>query len=53
VYGAVFARILEIAADISWLRLQILSQYFRGNSPNGQFFDRRIEYAGVGAHLHF
>ncbi len=39
--------------ELSRLRLQILFQYFRGNSPNGQFFERRIEYLGVGAHLHF
>lgn len=39
--------------DLSRLRLQILFQYFRGNSPNGQFFERHIEYLGVGTHLHF
>jgi len=35
------------------LRLQLLLEYYRGQSPNGQFFARRIEYAGVGAHLYF
>jgi len=35
------------------VRLQILASYFKGNSPNGQFFQRRIESIGVGAHLHF
>lgn len=39
--------------EVSPLRLLILAEYFRGNSPNGQFFERRIEYVGVGAHLHF
>lgn len=38
---------------ISPLQLQILVEYFRGNSPNGQFFERRIEYLGAGAHLRF
>ena len=39
--------------EVSKLRVQILASYFKGNSPNGQFFERRIEYVGVGAHLHF
>lgn len=34
-------------------RLQILVDYFQGRSPNGQFFDREIEYWALGAHLHF
>ncbi|HKJ24222.1 MAG TPA: DUF1207 domain-containing protein [Myxococcota bacterium] len=34
-------------------RLQILLDYFQGRSPNGQFFDREIEYWALGAHLHF
>jgi hypothetical protein len=34
-------------------RLQLLAEYYKGRNPNGQFFDRRIEYAGVGLHLHF
>ena len=33
--------------------LQILLEYFRGNSPDGQFYKRRVEYVGVGAHFHF
>jgi len=39
--------------EVAKLRLQILVSYFKGNSPNGQFFERRIEYVGVGAHFHF
>jgi hypothetical protein len=39
--------------SFSKLRVQILFNYFRGNSPNGQFFERRIESMGVGIHLHF
>ncbi len=33
--------------------LQILLEYFHGNSPDGQFYKRRVEYVGVGAHFHF
>ena len=28
-------------------------EYYDGRSPNGQFFDRRIEYLGFGGHLFF
>lgn len=33
------------------LRVQILGEYYRGRSPNGQFYGRRIETLGVGIHL--
>ena len=33
--------------------LQILLEYFRGHSPNGQFYKDEIEYLGLGAHFHF
>jgi hypothetical protein len=33
--------------------LQILVEYFNGNSPDGQFYKRRVEYIGLGAHFHF
>ncbi len=32
--------------------LQLLLEYFKGNSPNGQFFRRRVEYWGVGLHIY-
>lgn len=35
------------------LRVQILLEYFNGRSPNGQFFERNVEYVGLGAHFHF
>jgi hypothetical protein len=38
---------------LSKLKIQILVDYFKGNSPNGQFFVRRIETIGIGIHLHF
>ncbi|MGH8657076.1 MAG: DUF1207 domain-containing protein [Gammaproteobacteria bacterium] len=39
-----------------WLgsrRLQVLMEYFNGSSPNGQFFERDIEYFGPGVHFYF
>jgi hypothetical protein len=33
--------------------LQILLEYFRGRSPNGQFYREQIEYFGLGLHFHF
>ena len=34
-------------------RLQLLIEYFHGHSPNGQFYSRKIETIGLGAHLRF
>lgn len=34
-------------------KLQILIEYFNGNSSSGQFFKNNVEYIGVGAHYHF
>jgi Protein of unknown function (DUF1207) len=34
-------------------RLQLLVEYFHGHSPNGQFYTRKIETIGLGAHLRF
>ena len=34
-------------------RLQLLVEYFHGYSPNGQFYNRKIETIGIGAHLRF
>lgn len=33
--------------------LQLLVEYFHGNSPDGQFYKRRVDYLGLGAHFHF
>jgi Protein of unknown function (DUF1207) len=33
--------------------IQLLIEYYKGHSPNGQFFNRKIEYVGPGIHLHF
>jgi hypothetical protein len=34
-------------------KIQLLIEYYNGHSPNGQFYDRKIEYVGPGLHLHF
>jgi hypothetical protein len=31
--------------------LRVLLEYFNGNSPNGQFYDRHIQYIGLGCQL--
>jgi hypothetical protein len=40
-------------ARIGGRNLQLLAEYFKGFSPNGQFFLRRIELIGIGIHLYF
>jgi hypothetical protein len=34
-------------------KLLLLAEYYKGQSPNGQFFDRRIEFWGLGLHFFF
>jgi len=34
-------------------RTYILFEYYNGRSPNGQFFDQKIEFYGVGLHVYF
>ena len=34
-------------------KAQIMLEYFNGYSPNGQFYERSIEYMGIGAHFYF
>ena len=33
--------------------LQLMFEYYRGKSPNGQFYSRTIEYWGIGIHFYF
>jgi hypothetical protein len=34
-------------------RVQLLLEYYRGRNPNGQFWEERVEYLGIGLHVHF
>ena len=34
-------------------RVQLLLEYYRGKNPNGQFYTERVEYFGIGLHVHF
>jgi len=42
----------ESPAQVSQ-RLQLLLEYYNGRNPNGQFYDRALEYVGFGAHVYF
>ncbi|HEY7492030.1 MAG TPA: DUF1207 domain-containing protein, partial [Candidatus Tectomicrobia bacterium] len=44
---------VEIAGVLGDRKLQLLIEYFRGHSPNGQFYREQVDYLGVGAHFHF
>jgi hypothetical protein len=44
---------IEVDGVLASRNLQILIEYFKGHSPNGQFYKDRIEYLGLGAHFHF
>lgn len=45
---------LELRPDIlANRRLQFLVEYYNGRSPNGQFYERRIEYFGTGLAFYF
>jgi Protein of unknown function (DUF1207) len=41
------------SAALSRMQLLFTLQYYRGRSPNGQFYDSPIEFLGVGAQLGF
>ena len=44
---------LQIEGVLATRKLQILLEYFRGHSPNGQFYKDKVEYFGLGTHFHF
>lgn len=45
---------LQIESEkIVWNRLHLMFEYFNGNSPNGQFYDRSIEYLSLATHFYF
>lgn len=39
------------SADKDNQRVQLLLEYFRGRNPNGQFYERTLEYFGIGLHV--
>lgn len=41
------------SATFKSAKLQLLAEYYDGQSPNGQFFERAIRYYGFGAHVLF
>jgi hypothetical protein len=41
-----------VNADIAGRTITILLEYYHGNSPNGQFFNDKIEYISIGTHLY-
>lgn len=44
---------LEFPGVLLGRNLQILLEYYKGHSPNGQFYKDKIEYVGLGLHFHF
>jgi hypothetical protein len=44
---------IQLDGVLASRNLQILLEYFKGRSPNGQFYKDKIEYLGLGAHFHF
>ena len=44
---------IQIDGVLASRKLQLLLEYFRGRSPNGQFYRDKIEYFGLGVHFHF
>ena len=40
-------------ARIGDRKLQLLVEYFKGPSPNGQFFSQRTDWIGIGLHLYY
>ena len=44
---------LEFQRWLGSRNLQLLIEYFRGHSPNGQFYTDNIDYLGLGMHFNF
>ncbi len=40
-------------ARIGDRKLQLLMEYYKGASPNGQFYSQRTEWIGIGLHLYY
>jgi len=55
-WGVNYSARAGVEVRSGWLaarRLQLVMEYFNGRSPNGQFYDRDIEYFGPGLHFYF
>jgi hypothetical protein len=39
--------------DTLWNKINIMLEYYNGNSPNGQFHDNYIEYMALATHFYF
>jgi hypothetical protein len=49
-----FARAgVEFLGALYGRNVQLLLEYFSGHSPNGQFYQDKIDYIGLGVHFHF
>jgi hypothetical protein len=44
---------LQFDGVLAARNLQLLLEYFRGHSPNGQFYRQKVDYLGLGLHFHF
>jgi hypothetical protein len=44
---------VEFKGVLATRKAQLLLEYFSGYSPNGQFYQDKIDYLGLGLHLHF
>jgi hypothetical protein len=44
---------VQLDSVLAGRNLQLLLEYFRGHSPDGQFYRQRVEYLGLGLHFHF
>jgi hypothetical protein len=44
---------IELQGWLAGRNLQLLLEYFRGHSPNGQFYKDKIDYLGLGLHFNF
>jgi Protein of unknown function (DUF1207) len=44
---------VELEGVLPGRHIQLLLEYFRGHSPNGQFYRDKVDYLGLGVHFHF
>lgn len=45
---------LELASSVDRdYVVQLMAEYYRGRNPNGQFFERDVEFYGIGLHAYY